>query len=145
MGSEGFQNSVPSEKSPAEEIARLRAQMEAKRAERAGVPLLTPEEDFVDTDSGDEKIPLSKERISISDFKKISLVTKSGNTYILRRGERGYSLLNIRAKKLIELDFAQVEELNLLLGKPFVYGKNARGENIQTAVVISGEGTLLKK
>lgn len=145
MGSEGYKHSVPGDSTPAEEIARLRAQMEAKRAVREGVPPPPPEEDFVDTDSGAEKISLGTERVSISDFKKISLVTKSGNTYILRREEGVYTLLNVRAKKLIELDFAQIAELNLVLGKPFVYGKNARGENIQTAVVISGEGTLLKK
>ena len=156
MGSEGWRNSKPQESVPpnsvppesisAEEIAKLRAKMAEKRAARGGVPRNELEEDFIDTDSGDEKIALGAGRISISDYKTITLNTKSGNTYILRRGkeEDVYTLFNVRAKKIIELDFAQIEELNLLVGKPFVYGKNKEGKNVQTAVVISGEGTLLK-
>ena len=154
MGGEGYRkskpqesvppNSVPPESISAEEIAKLRAKIAEKRAARGGVPRNSFEEDFMNTESGDEKIPLGTERVSISNFKNITLTTESGNTYKLRRGEGVYTLFNKRAEKITEIDIAQIEKLNLLVGKPFVYGKNKEGKNVQTAVVISGDGVLLK-
>jgi|CXWL01.1.fsa_nt_gi hypothetical protein len=168
MGSEGWRNSKPQESVPpnsvppesipmdaipaSEGIANLIKKMQERRASRGGMSgeisfqeTIVPEE--TDSQFDNEKIPLGAGRISIIDYKTITLNTKSeksSNKYVLRRGAGVYTLFNVRAKSITEIDFSKIQELDLSLGKPFVYGRNREGKKIQTAVVISGEGTLLE-
>lgn len=156
MGGEGYRNSKPQESVPPDsipaevQIKELQAEMAAKRKARqrtsGGISVeevsATPNED-TDSDFDSEKVALGNERVSITDYKTITLNTKSGNTYILRRGDGVYTLFNVRAKSIVEIDFSKIQELDLSRGKPFVYGRNRDGKKIQTAVVTSGEGTLL--
>ena len=115
MGSEAWKNSAPAESVPpdsdlvAQKIDKLRKMMAENRKAREGgvsdeIPVkevAAPVSEETDSDFDSEKVELGNERVSITDYKTISLTTKSGNTYVLRRGAGVCTLFNVRAKSIM--------------------------------------------